>query len=113
MAAQDLTVNCDGQGNTTALSQWLSSNGGASASDICSGVSWTNDYSGLSDGCGATGTARVTFTATDSCGNNTSTTATFTIIDTIAPRYRDWETDRKSTRLNSSHRSLSRMPSSA
>ena len=27
--------------------------------------------------------------------------------------YRDWETDRKSTRLNSSHRSLSRMPSSA
>ena len=30
-----------------------------------------------------------------------------------AVRYRDWETDRKSTRLNSSHRSLSRMPSSA
>ena len=29
------------------------------------------------------------------------------------PIYRDWETDRKSTRLNSSHRSLSRMPSSA
>ena len=29
------------------------------------------------------------------------------------PPYRDWETDRKSTRLNSSHRSLSRMPSSA
>ena len=27
--------------------------------------------------------------------------------------YRDWETDRKSTRLNSSNRSLSRMPSSA
>ena len=27
--------------------------------------------------------------------------------------YRDWETDRKSTRLNSSHSSLSRMPSSA
>ena len=30
-----------------------------------------------------------------------------------SPHYRDWETDRKSTRLNSSHRSLSRMPSSA
>ena len=30
-----------------------------------------------------------------------------------ARTYRDWETDRKSTRLNSSHRSLSRMPSSA
>ena len=31
----------------------------------------------------------------------------------LASVYRDWETDRKSTRLNSSHRSLSRMPSSA
>ena len=31
----------------------------------------------------------------------------------ISSLYRDWETDRKSTRLNSSHRSLSRMPSSA
>ena len=28
-------------------------------------------------------------------------------------RYRDWETDRKSTRLNSSHSAKSRMPSSA
>ena len=31
--------------------------------------------------------------------------------DTFA--YRDWETDRKSTRLNSSHEFVSRMPSSA
>ena len=39
------------------------------------------------------------------------------VINTKAKKkdgpYRDWETDRKSTRLNSSHRSLSRMPSSA
>ena len=31
----------------------------------------------------------------------------------LLPSYRDWETDRKSTRLNSSHLKLSRMPSSA
>ena len=30
-----------------------------------------------------------------------------------AKAYRDWETDRKSTRLNSSHITRSRMPSSA
>ena len=30
-----------------------------------------------------------------------------------AQGYRDWETDRKSTRLNSSHSAKSRMPSSA
>ena len=32
---------------------------------------------------------------------------------TITEQYRDWETDRKSTRLNSSHSGESRMPSSA
>ena len=31
----------------------------------------------------------------------------------VARGYRDWETDRKSTRLNSSHITRSRMPSSA
>ena len=34
-------------------------------------------------------------------------------ILSIATLYRDWETDRKSTRLNSSHEIPSRMPSSA
>ena len=34
------------------------------------------------------------------------------VYDRYGP-YRDWETDRKSTRLNSSHLKLSRMPSSA
>ena len=37
----------------------------------------------------------------------------YLFLKTQNPIYRDWETDRKSTRLNSSHRSLSRMPSSA
>ena len=32
---------------------------------------------------------------------------------TVSASYRDWETDRKSTRLNSSHSAKSRMPSSA
>ena len=39
---------------------------------------------------------------------NTTTTNT-----TKKNAYRDWETDRKSTRLNSSHEIPSRMPSSA
>ena len=34
-------------------------------------------------------------------------------LSKIAKSYRDWETDRKSTRLNSSHSGESRMPSSA
>ena len=34
-------------------------------------------------------------------------------VDEYQQLYRDWETDRKSTRLNSSHEIPSRMPSSA
>ena len=41
--------------------------------------------------------------------NKTSTTTENYNINA----YRDWETDRKSTRLNSSHSGESRMPSSA
>ena len=37
----------------------------------------------------------------------------FTHPSEQAKAYRDWETDRKSTRLNSSHITRSRMPSSA
>ena len=35
------------------------------------------------------------------------------IVESYFTDYRDWETDRKSTRLNSSHSAKSRMPSSA
>jgi len=83
--AADLTVECDGLGNTAQLNAWLASNGGAVASDICSNVTWTNNFEALSDLCGNTGAATVIFTATDDCGNFSTTSATFTIIDVTAP----------------------------
>jgi len=82
---QDETVECDGAGNTDALNNWLNDNGGAAASDLCGDVTWTNDFTNLSDDCGATGNATVTFTATDECDNTTTTTAIFTIEDTTPP----------------------------
>ncbi|MEZ4782011.1 MAG: hypothetical protein R2816_10770 [Flavobacteriaceae bacterium] len=87
--ANDLTVECDGAGNTSELQAWLDTNGGASSSDICGAITWTNNYTGLSDECGSTGSATVTFTATDDCGNATTTTATFTIEDTNAPTFNE------------------------
>ena len=83
--AKDKTVECDGNGNTADLQAWLDSQGGASASDMCGPVTWSNDFNGLSDDCGETGSASVTFTASDNCGNDVSTTATFTIEDTTPP----------------------------
>ena len=83
--ASDQVVECDGAGNTAQLNAWLNSNGGASANDDCSAVTWTNNFDELSDLCGATGSATITFTATDVCGNSSTTTATFTIQDTTDP----------------------------
>ncbi|NNK70957.1 MAG: hypothetical protein HKO96_10815, partial [Flavobacteriaceae bacterium] len=84
-AASDLSVECDGAGNQADLDAWLASNGGATASDACSDVTWSNNFAGLSKDCGATGSATVTFTATDACGNMSSSEATFSIVDTTAP----------------------------
>jgi len=77
--AMDMTVECDGQGNNADLISWLTSNGGAAASDDCGNVTWSNDFDLLSDDCGSTGTKEVVFTATDECGNTMITMATFTI----------------------------------
>ncbi|MFT5409463.1 MAG: hypothetical protein ACI9NC_002186, partial [Verrucomicrobiales bacterium] len=83
--ATDQVVECDGAGNVAELQAWLNSNAGATAKDACSEVAWTNDFTALSDGCGATGSALVTFTAKDAHGNSVSTTASFSVIDTTAP----------------------------
>ena len=85
--AIDETVECDGNGNAAALQNWLDTFGGATATDDCSALSWSNDFIELSNDCGETGSATVTFTVTDSCGNSSSSTATFTIEDTTPPTF--------------------------
>jgi len=81
--AQDLTVECDGNGNITELQDWLNSNGGAL---VMGGIplTWTNNYTSLY-GIGCQREAEVTFYATDACGNSILTKATFTIEDTTQP----------------------------
>ena len=85
-AASNLTVECDGMGNVFDYLTWQSAQGGAMASDACSGVTWSHEVLETGDDCdGAVGYSIVEFTATDDCGNASSTTATFTIEDTTAP----------------------------
>ena len=84
--AIDTTFACDGLGNVDELNEWLAANGGASATDDCQTVLWSNNFVGLTDDvCGAAGSAMVTFTASDGCGNFSTTIATFSIIDTLPP----------------------------
>uniref|UniRef100_UPI003D0CBBE7 gliding motility-associated C-terminal domain-containing protein n=1 Tax=Tenacibaculum sp. TaxID=1906242 RepID=UPI003D0CBBE7 len=84
----DKVVECDGAGNIAELDAWLASNGGASASDDCSVVAWSNNYSELIYTCGFAGEVEVIFTATDACGNATDTNSVkFIIQDTTAPQF--------------------------
>jgi subtilisin-like proprotein convertase family protein len=83
--AAPMTVECDGEGNNSQLLTWLSNNGGAVASDLCGNITWSNNFTGLSNLCGASGTATVVFTATDECGLSSTTSAAFTIEDTTDP----------------------------
>ncbi len=79
VAPDDMTVECDGSGNTAEFAAWLISFAG---DDVCASASVTHNSVGLSDDCGATGTETVTFTLTDECGNFITQDATFTIDDT-------------------------------
>ena len=81
-APTNVTFECDGSGNTAEVQAWLNS---AAATDQCAGVIVTNDFVALSDDCGATGSAYVTWTATDDCGLQETHSATVTVADTTSP----------------------------
>ena len=79
--AQNITVVCDT--TNASLQDWLNRNGGATATDNCGAITWTNDFNNLTNIC--LDNTIITFTATDSCGNATTTTASLSSTDTIPP----------------------------
>ena len=86
-SARDTTITCTTSNQPAEIQLWLDNHGGARAADGCSGITWTHNYSTLSDGCGLSGMAYVIFTATDQCDNTSTTSASFVIEDTLAPDY--------------------------
>jgi hypothetical protein len=76
-----LVVECDGAGNSAQLDEWRQS---VTVDSVCENLSLTDDFLELSDDCGMTGSAMVTWTATDDCGTDTCS-ATFMIADETAP----------------------------
>lgn len=93
LPSSDVILECDGNGNQAEITNWLANRGGAGASEACGNVTWTNNYTGISDACAMTGNATVIFTASDECGNSVSTTSTLQIGDTVAPSINSPSTD--------------------
>ncbi len=87
--ANDLLVECDGEGNATELGPWLASGGGAVVTDNCGDITWSNNLAGYAVTCGGNAAITVRFTATDACGHTATTTATFTVVDTLDPEWNE------------------------
>ncbi|WP_235297203.1 PKD domain-containing protein, partial [Portibacter marinus] len=81
----DLNLDCNDSTQDADIQSWLNMNGGATADDDCSEITWSHNYSGLDIICGSAGSVDVTFTATDDCGYFIQTVANITITDNTAP----------------------------
>lgn len=92
--AHDVTVECDGLGDNTALMAWINSHGGASATSPNGTITWSDNYSPAlfvyNDAHCSAGHVTVVFTATDPAGKTASTSATFYVVDTTPPTLSWW-----------------------
>ncbi|WP_186826826.1 hypothetical protein, partial [Seonamhaeicola algicola] len=62
---ENIEIECGVGNTTTTLQDWLDNNAGATASDNCGNVTWSNNY-GADDSVQCdNGAVTVTFTATD------------------------------------------------
>jgi gliding motility-associated-like protein len=81
---QNIDIQC-GVTPDGVFEAWLINNAGATATDLCGTVTWSNDFDANADLDCASGGITVIFTATDDCDNIATTTATYSIIDTVDP----------------------------
>ncbi len=84
ITAKDTSIECSAANQQSAIQTWLNNHGGAFVNTSCNDLAWTHNYTALSNGCGSTGNALVTFTATDQCGS-TWTSAYIEIVDNVLP----------------------------
>jgi hypothetical protein len=84
MAAQNLNVECNGQGNSQQLNAWLANNGGAVASVACTPSVWTYEQTASSTN-GYPQCFTYVFTITDECNRSAQTQAQFCINDNTSP----------------------------
>ena len=79
----DLTVECSDPNLNQIVQDWINNQGGGTATDVCSQVGFSSDFTGFDRNCN--GTTTVTFTAEDECGNDVSRSAVITVIDATDP----------------------------
>lgn len=83
--ASDASGNCNQSNINTLFNNWISSHGGATATDDCSSIFWSTfpPAPSIHDTCDAAIT--VMFIAGDGCNNFDTTSASFTLTDDTPP----------------------------
>nr|WP_321486649.1 gliding motility-associated C-terminal domain-containing protein [uncultured Draconibacterium sp.] len=71
------------------LSDWLANHAGATATDNCGDVTWSNNYGENQNIQCEGGAITVIFTATDACGNASTTSASYSIQDNTTPTFNE------------------------
>merc|ERR1712000_106940 len=83
--AADAVFECNTTTNASEVNAYIAARGGATATDICSSVVWSNNFVAAPEEC--TGPISVSFTATDACGNAATTVGSIEIQDNVAPAF--------------------------
>lgn len=86
-ANTNITIQCDGVPSTPdeQIMDWQDN---LTVTDNCTApgdITWSNNFTSVSGGCGNTGIADVSYIAMDQCGNSDTLTLSFTVVDTNAP----------------------------
>ena len=84
---------CDPTRNQSEINTYLQSRGGATATDSCSTVTWSNNFDSSPEEC--LGPVSITFTASDSCGNTVASIGSIEIDDTVAPSLANFPANRR------------------
>merc|ERR1712110_113243 len=91
--AQNLTVECDGNGNTGDFTNFVNGRAGAQAFDVCSLAALNYTVAAPTAGPTSCGSVNVVVTAADQCGNSARSTGRYTVQDSTAPVFINVPTD--------------------
>ena len=84
----NIDIEC-GIDPASKLSYWLANHAGATATDNCGDVKWSNNYGENKNIQCEGGAITVIFTATDACGNASTTSASYSIQDNTTPTFNE------------------------
>jgi len=90
-AATPAVFECNLSTNPASISTYVTTHGGAVATDTCSSITWTNNFVNPPVPCA--GPLSIIFVASDACGNRITSTGSVEVVDSVKPDFVDFPPD--------------------